>query len=122
MKSHLLIIKLCFLLFAPSIWAEPIQPDGKVAPHVTVEIKGMVCSFCAQGLEKKFAKLKEIALFSVDLKTKQIQLWFQPNRSMSEKQLTELVLASGYNVGKFHWRSTKKMNQSPSHSKAVDPL
>ena len=121
MKKHLFIIPLCIFLFAPSIWAEPIQPDAKVAPHVTIEIKGMVCSFCAQGLEKKFTKVKEVARISVDLKTKHIQLWFHPNRAMSEKQLTDLVLASGYNVGKFHWRSKTKINESLSPSKSEDP-
>ena len=48
------------LLFLSLVFAMPTS--------VQIEVKGMVCSFCAQGIKKNISKLEAVESVKVDLK------------------------------------------------------
>ncbi len=64
----------------------------------TVFVKGMVCAFCAQGIEKKFTKQNEIQEVNVDLENHKVVLKFKESLSLSDEKIAELLKDSGYTV------------------------
>ena len=63
---------------------------------ITVKVKGMVCSFCAQGIEKKFKGFNEVKSIQVNLDNMEVSLEFQPSQSLTEKQIKKAVVDSGF--------------------------
>jgi len=61
----------------------------------------MVCSFCAQGIEKNFRKMDATKDVYVDLKNKLVILEFKDGKSISEKNITQEINDSGYDVVKI---------------------
>ncbi len=64
----------------------------------TVGVKGMVCSFCAQGITKKFKEQPEIAAVDVSLEKKYVKLTYKDGQKMSEEKIETLLKESGYDV------------------------
>lgn len=69
------------------------------AETIKVEVNGMVCSMCAQGIEKKFKKLDVVKTIKVDLDTKVVQIELLENQSLDDQTVTKFITESGYNVG-----------------------
>lgn len=65
------------------------------AGEMTVNVKGMVCSMCAQGIEKKFMD-KGINKVRVDLDNKQVHL---EGKELSDAEIREIVTWAGYEAG-----------------------
>jgi copper chaperone CopZ len=78
-----------------------IGPMLAEAKPVTVQVKGMVCGFCAQGIEKKFKALPEIAKVSVSLETKMVSLDTKKGKDIADDQIKKIVTESGYAVVKI---------------------
>jgi copper chaperone CopZ len=78
-----------------------IGPMLAEAKPVTVQVKGMVCGFCAQGIEKKFKALPEIAKVSVSLETKMVSLDTKEGKDIADDQIKKIVTESGYAVVKI---------------------
>lgn len=74
------------------------SPAFANAEMVTVHVKGMVCGFCAQGIEKKFKALSEVKSVHVDLGTKEVHLEVLPGKSLTDEKIQEFIMSSGYNV------------------------
>ena len=72
-----------------SAWAETI----------TTTVNGMVCAFCATGIEKTFRKQPEVATVKVDLPKKQVVITTQPGQTLSDGKIKEVVTYSGYKMG-----------------------
>lgn len=68
------------------------------ARHVEIRVKGMVCSFCAQGLDKKFRAQPEVENVNVTLKDKLIRLTIKDGQDMTDDRIQKLVEDAGYNV------------------------
>lgn len=75
-------------------------PTVNAAPHImmVVTVKGMVCSFCAQGIEKKLLEQKEINKVDVDLDSKKITLHFKPGQKMQDSDIKAIITKAGYDV------------------------
>jgi periplasmic mercuric ion binding protein len=71
------------------------------ATELTAHVQGMVCSFCAQGLGKKFKAENAVETFKVDLDAKQVRLKLKEGQAMSDDYLKELIVDSGFNVEKI---------------------
>jgi periplasmic mercuric ion binding protein len=71
------------------------------AGDVTVHVQGMVCSFCAQGLSKKFQSEKAVETFKVSLDEKVVQLKFKQGQNLTDEYLKEVITESGLNVEKI---------------------
>ncbi|HYR23588.1 MAG TPA: heavy metal-associated domain-containing protein [Chthoniobacterales bacterium] len=67
--------------------------------HTTVN--GMVCAFCATGIEKTFRKQPEVESVKVDLPSKQVTIKTRPGKTLSDAKIKEVVTYSGYTMGKI---------------------
>lgn len=67
--------------------------------HTTVH--GMVCAFCATGIEKTFRKQPEVASVKVDLHKKTVTITTKPGTTLSDAKIKEVVTYSGYTMGKI---------------------
>jgi mercuric ion binding protein len=72
-----------------SAWAETI----------TTTVNGMVCAFCATGIEKTFRKQAEVATVKVDLPKKRVVITTKPGQTLSDTKIKEIVTYSGYKMG-----------------------
>lgn len=63
-----------------------------------VTVNGMVCSFCAQGIEKSLMKLNETKAVLVDLKNKVVVIEAKDNTTLNEKIIRQEIIDSGYDV------------------------
>lgn len=67
------------------------------AETVQVNVSGMVCSMCAQGIKKKFTKL-EVKKIEVNLDTKVVTIETEKAGELTDKVVKETIEESGYAV------------------------
>ena len=63
---------------------------------VNIKVNGLVCDFCARAVEKVFMKQDEVAGVNVNLGDHLVQVSLKEGRTISDKELTELINDSGY--------------------------
>jgi mercuric ion binding protein len=68
---------------------------------VKVTVNGMVCSFCAQGIEKRISKMDETKAVFVDLKNKVVVVEPKEGKTLNEKLISQEIKDSGYDVVKI---------------------
>jgi copper chaperone CopZ len=71
------------------------------AGEVNVTVKGMVCGFCAQGIEKKFHSHASIDGIKVSLGEKRVKLKLKQGQTITDETIREFLAESGYNVEKI---------------------
>jgi mercuric ion binding protein len=71
------------------------------AETITTTVNGMVCAFCATGIEKTFRKQPEVATVKVDLPMKRVTITTRPGKTLSDAKIKEVVTYSGYTMGKI---------------------
>ena len=71
------------------------------AEEVTATVKGMVCSFCAQGIKKTFGKNESVEKVDVDLDKKLVQLKVKEGHTLSDEVITKAIKDAGYDVVKI---------------------
>ena len=70
--------------------------------HVTVHVNGMVCSFCSQGLEKRFKSEPTVSNINVNLEKKVVKLALKHDAGeLSDDKIKQLISSAGYNVEKI---------------------
>ena len=65
---------------------------------IRIFVKGMVCSFCVQGVEKQFKKQDSIEKVEVDLEDSLVSIWLKEGQQISDEKIDSLIKDSGYNV------------------------
>lgn len=73
----------------------PAWADSRTA---RVGVDGMVCAFCAQGIEKKLKARAEVDRIFVSLENRIVAVGFKDGRTMSDAELDRLIVDSGYRV------------------------
>lgn len=68
------------------------------AKEIQIPVSGMVCSMCAQGIEKKFTKLEEVKTINVDLGNKLVTITTKEDKDLQNTQIKEIITEAGYNV------------------------
>lgn len=68
------------------------------AKDISVKVSGMVCSMCAQGIQKKFSKLPEVKEIKVDLDSKVVSITTKEDQDVQDAKIKELITEAGYNV------------------------
>ena len=63
-----------------------------------VDVKGLVCDFCARALEKVFGKQDAVEDINVNLDTKRITINFKDGQSLPDETIKSLIMDAGYNV------------------------
>lgn len=71
------------------------------AREIAVTVKGMVCGFCAQGIEKKFKALKEVEAVNVSLENKIVKVTTKGDQDIPDTQINDILKKAGYNVEKI---------------------
>jgi mercuric ion binding protein len=75
--------------------AAPAIADARTA---RIGVDGMVCAFCAQGIEKKLKARPEVERIFVSLENKVVAVGFRDGRTLSDDELGRLIVDSGYRV------------------------
>jgi copper chaperone CopZ len=70
-----------------------------LAETIHTTVNGMVCAFCATGIEKTFRKQPEVASVKVDLPKKLVTITTKPGKTLSDAKIKEVVTYSGYSMG-----------------------
>jgi periplasmic mercuric ion binding protein len=81
--------------------------------ELKVPVKGMVCAFCAQGIEKKFKAEPEVEKVKVSLENKYVLLTFKDGKRLPNDKIKELLKDSGYETN-----FDEKADESPGTSAA----
>ncbi|MCX7674310.1 MAG: heavy-metal-associated domain-containing protein [Bdellovibrionaceae bacterium] len=64
-----------------------------------LKVKGMVCSFCAQGIEKKIKQHSGVKQVQVDLKAKTVKVdWGDNPSTLQENDYRHLLEEAGYEL------------------------
>lgn len=82
---------LCFLLLATSI-------SVVAAEIVEVDIHGMTCAFCSDGLQRTLIKLPEVNSAKVSLKQKKVQLMVD-SENFDIERIKQAIIDSGFTPG-----------------------
>lgn len=69
-----------------------------MAETVDVKVSGMVCSMCAQGIQKKFSSQESIKKLNVDMDNKMVSIETKDGQTISDDVITKLITEAGYNV------------------------
>ena len=68
------------------------------AQSLTATINGMVCSFCAQGIEKKLKAMPATDSVKVDLKAKRVSVTAKPGQQIDPASVRQVIVDAGYEV------------------------
>lgn len=71
------------------------------ATSVKATVNGMVCAFCAQGIEKRLSKLPATKAVFVDLKQKVVVVEAKDGQTLDGKTITDEITDAGYDVVKL---------------------
>tara|TARA_S200000501_G_scaffold51423_1_gene41342 strand:+ start:830 stop:1237 length:408 start_codon:yes stop_codon:yes gene_type:complete len=63
-----------------------------------VSVKGMVCDFCARGIEKTFRKDTTIKKIDVDLSQGKVILAYSMNKEIVREEISHNILINGQNM------------------------
>lgn len=87
-------------LIAPLLLALLALPSlaGSGASRIEVAINGMVCSFCAQGVERKLRSLPATESVNVNLEQRLVLLTLRPGATIADEQLRSLIRNAGFDV------------------------
>jgi cation transport ATPase len=66
----------------------------------TLTVNGMVCAFCAQGIEKRLTALPSTQAVYVNLGQKIVAVQAKPGQTLDEAKLRHEVTEAGYDVVK----------------------
>lgn len=69
------------------------------ATAVKLSVNGMVCAFCAQGIEARLKKLPETADLYINLKQKVVAVQAKPGLALPLEKIRAEVTEAGYEVG-----------------------
>jgi mercuric ion binding protein len=86
--KKLLLATLLFALSLPALATSSMKAT----------INGMVCSFCAQGIEKRLSKMPEAKAVLVDLKRRFVVVEPKEGMSLDEKLIVSEIKDAGYDV------------------------
>jgi copper chaperone CopZ len=98
------VLLISLMLGSTAMAAGPVAKASKTetapmaASGVVISVKGMVCSFCAQGIEKKLKAFKEVKSVDVDLDTKKVNVQFVTGQTLATEKLQETIKNAGYDV------------------------
>ena len=71
------------------------------ATSVQATVNGMVCAFCAQGIEKSLMKMPETKAVFVDLKKKIVAVEAKDGQTLDGKKISAEIKDAGYDVVKL---------------------
>jgi mercuric ion binding protein len=67
-----------------------------MAEKIDIDVNGMVCSFCAQGITKKFND--EAAVKTVKVTLEKHHVFLETQSEISDERIKEIITDAGYSV------------------------
>lgn len=113
-QTHTLWVAMLSLFVAMSVAYGESPPS-----HVYIQVKGLACPFCVQGLEKHLKKLDAVEGVSTSLKKGEVTLHLKSGKTVEEKELREAVKKAGFTAGKIRFEK-KAASQSPEKPTSGD--
>jgi copper chaperone CopZ len=83
------------------VWATAAFNTALAAESVKATVNGMVCSFCAQGIEKTLLKMPQTKAVFVDLKKKIVAVEAKEGQTLDGKKISAEIKDAGYDVVKL---------------------
>ena len=90
---YIFLLTIAFTGFSFGTYAEETTPTSAI-----VEVKGMVCDFCAQSLKKVFGKKEAVKDIAVDLDTQMVTVNFKDSQKLTDKEIKEAIDWAGYDL------------------------
>ena len=75
--------------------------SSMAATSMKFTVNGMVCSFCAQGIEKSLSKMGATKEVFVDLKKKTVAVEAKDGQVLDAKAISAEIVDAGYDVVKI---------------------
>ncbi len=69
-----------------------------IAGEVSVKVSGMVCSMCAQGIQKKFSGETSVKTLNVNMDEKVVTIQTHEGKDITDETIKKLITEAGYNV------------------------
>jgi copper chaperone CopZ len=66
--------------------------------RVEITVNGMVCSYCAQGIERNLRRLSLTQAVAVDLKQHRVTISVKPGAVVDDQQIRKAIRDSGFDV------------------------
>jgi cation transport ATPase len=91
-----------------------LSTSAMAATSYKIGVNGMVCSFCAQGIEKRLSDMPQTAAVFIDLKQKVVAMELKPGTNVDEQIIKKEIIDSGYDVTRIEKvnLSVKEIQQS----------
>ncbi len=83
------------------MWVTGTFSTPVAAESVKATVNGMVCAFCAQGIEKSLLKMPETKAVFVDLKKKIVAVEAKEGQTLDGKKISAEIKDAGYDVVKL---------------------
>jgi len=102
MKRPIAIIALAIF----SLFLVTVLVAGEAgSTHVLIQVKGLSCPFCVQGLEKHLKKLNAVEGVSTSLKNGEAVLHLKPGRTVDENEVRQAVKKAGFTAGQIRFET-----------------
>ena len=88
--------------------------------RAVIEVKGLACPFCVQGLEKHLKRLGAVAAVHTSLQKGEAVADFKPGRSASEEELRAAVKKAGFTAGRIRFESKPDETAAPEDADQPD--
>lgn len=75
-----------------------ITPLVAAAEEILVNVNGLVCGFCAQGIKKTFSKIDSVSDVQVDLGAKKVTIALKEGQKLADDEVRKLITDAGYTV------------------------
>lgn len=87
------------VLFSAALLSSALFANSAfAASSIKAKVNGMVCAFCAKGIEKKLKALSETQAVFVDLKNQLVALELKDGQNVPLDQFRQIIKDAGYEV------------------------
>ena len=76
----------------------PAAALAQTASSLKLQVNGMVCAFCAQGIEKRLKALPEAGPIFIDLRNKVVAVESRAGQTLNAERVASEVRQAGYDV------------------------
>ncbi len=110
MKKKLLTL-LAISLLTPSLafaghpgheHKKPEIVEQKEAKIIMAHTEGMVCDFCARGIEKLFGKRDEVSSIDVSLENQTVTIYLNDGKDISDEEVIQIIKDNGVTTTRVH--------------------
>lgn len=85
-------------VLAVALWLPAGTALAQAVQSLKLQVNGMVCSFCAQGIEKRLKALPEAGPVFIDLRSKVVAVEPRPGQTLNAERVAGEVREAGYEV------------------------